>query len=103
MSLPFAIKTEAVSKLYRLGERLDSNRTLRDTIVAAVHRFNPLAGKNGKAESQADLWALDQVSFQIQPGEVVGVIGRNVMRDRILSSVLLPAPLRPMTPTTSPG
>lgn len=24
------------------------------------------------------------------------------MRDRILSSVLLPAPLRPMTPTTSP-
>ena len=25
-----------------------------------------------------------------------------VMRDRILSSVLLPAPLRPMMPTTSP-
>ena len=26
-----------------------------------------------------------------------------VMRDRILSSVLLPAPLRPISPTTSPG
>ena len=29
------------------------------------------------------------------------VVG-SVMRDRILSSVLLPAPLRPMMPTTSP-
>src|SRR4030095_6685672 len=30
------------------------------------------------------------------------VVG-SVMRERILSSVDLPAPLRPMTPTTSPG
>ncbi|MCI0524582.1 MAG: ABC transporter ATP-binding protein [Acidobacteria bacterium] len=79
MSVPFAIKTESLSKLYHLGESAGFNRTLRDTLVDSLHRLNPLSRykNNGKANGQADLWALDDVSFEVRPGEVTGVIGRN--------------------------
>ncbi|QQS44848.1 MAG: ABC transporter ATP-binding protein [Acidobacteriota bacterium] len=71
MTVPFAIKTERIAKHYRLGMGPRVNRTLRDAIIDSVGRWR----RNG--ESPADLWALDDVSFVIRPGEVVGIIGRN--------------------------
>ena len=79
MSAPFAIKTDGVSKLYHLGERAQYGKTFREAIVDSFNRVNPLSRSrnNGMANGHADLWALNQVSFEIRPGEVVGVIGRN--------------------------
>src|SRR5687767_3151762 len=71
-----AINVENLSKLYRLGAGPgDGYRTLRETIagaVTAVWRRSPRP-----AARSGSVWALRDVSLDIQPGEVVGVIGRN--------------------------
>lgn len=77
MSLPFAIKVEKLSKRYELGARAASQQTLRDALVETARRFNPFTENGTPRQIKDELWALDQVSFEVQPGEVVGVIGRN--------------------------
>ena len=79
MPAPFAIKTDNISKLYHLGERAQYGKTFREAIVDSFNRINPLSRfrDNGRANGRADLWALNDVSFEIRPGEIVGVIGRN--------------------------
>jgi homopolymeric O-antigen transport system ATP-binding protein len=78
-----AIRVENLSKLYRLGARQEGYKTLRDQVA---HGFKSLFSRNGHRPSVAGhsssvtgnpLWALKDVSFEIKPGEVVGIIGRN--------------------------
>lgn len=50
--------------------------TLRESIVAAVRTpFNWLMG-NGHSHKET-LWALKNISFEVHPGEVLGIIGPN--------------------------
>src|SRR5262245_60947736 len=79
MSAPFAIKTEDVSKLYHLVERAHYGKTFREALIEMVNRVNPISrfNNNGNTNGHADLWALNHVSFEIRPGEIVGIIGRN--------------------------
>ncbi len=77
-----AIAVENLSKLYRLGARQDGYRTLRETVMEAAaapwRRLRRLAAPRAEAtDGREDLWALRDVSLEIEPGEVVGVIGRN--------------------------
>lgn len=69
-----AIRVTNLSKRYRLGARsADSYRTLREALVNAVRApFHRRA-----ASTEHDLWALKDVEFEIEPGEVTGIIGRN--------------------------
>src|SRR6478672_7350229 len=73
------IQARGLSKCYRLGER-ERYGALRDSIVAAVTA--PVRWLNSKSngESGTDertIWALRDVSFEIEQGEIVGIIGRN--------------------------
>jgi lipopolysaccharide transport system ATP-binding protein len=78
MRSPFAIKTNGVSKLYHLGARAQYGKTFREAIIDALNRANPFSRSGaGKTNGHADLWALKDVSFEIRPGEIVGIIGRN--------------------------
>jgi lipopolysaccharide transport system ATP-binding protein len=82
-----AIRVENLSKSYRLGSRKSGGyHTLRETIVdTAAAAWRGLRGRlgstsNGMGISAAKdnaFWALKDVSFEVQPGEVVGIIGRN--------------------------
>jgi homopolymeric O-antigen transport system ATP-binding protein len=75
-----AIRVDNLSKHYRLGERQRGYKTLRETIADAVKApFRRFRGQRSEVERQksADFWALKDVSFEVQPGEVVGIIGRN--------------------------
>jgi lipopolysaccharide transport system ATP-binding protein len=71
------IKVEDLAKQYRIGTRDDASyRTLRDAVAGAVSDPFGRARRKKRAAGQ-DLWALDGVSFEVAPGEVVGVIGHN--------------------------
>jgi lipopolysaccharide transport system ATP-binding protein len=75
-----AISVDGLGKRFRLGER-ETYGTLRDTIARGV--TNATRRMRGRAPSTANgkrdkhVWAVKDVSFNIQEGEVVGLIGRN--------------------------
>jgi lipopolysaccharide transport system ATP-binding protein len=83
-----AIRCEGLSKQYRIGER-ESYKALRDVLTdAAAAPFRRLrsafsngngstATRTSKLGTRNSFWALNDVSFEVKPGEVVGIIGRN--------------------------
>lgn len=80
------IQIDRLSKEYRIGtHRQASYRTLRDTIregLASPRAWLRSKGRGAAAEPAEEpdrgrFWALKDVSFSVQPGEVVGIIGRN--------------------------
>jgi lipopolysaccharide transport system ATP-binding protein len=70
------IRAEGLAKEYRLGGGGPAYRTLRDAVGGAVKAPLRLFGRGRRARAER-VWALDGVSFEAQPGEVVGIIGRN--------------------------
>lgn len=71
MSAPI-ISVKNLGKEYRLGAAL-AHDTLRDHLMHAVKSL----GRRSPRRAPESFWALRDVSFDVQPGEVVGVIGRN--------------------------
>jgi lipopolysaccharide transport system ATP-binding protein len=80
-----AIRVENLSKRYHIGRAQQRHDTLRDALVNALPRITRISRKpkdNSSNSSNSwqkgdELWALKDVSFEVQRGEVVGVIGRN--------------------------
>ena len=70
-----AIKVENLSKEYVIDGRVGRADTLREQ-VASIFRPSALRRHAGKPR-QERFWALKDVSFEVGPGEVVGIIGRN--------------------------
>jgi len=68
------IEVRGLSKQYRLGGQHAVYRSLREDIVRQVTR---LFREQTPRRSNEVFWALEDVSFQIGEGEVVGIIGRN--------------------------
>ena len=65
-----------LAKRYRLGERDVLHGTLREAIAgataAALHR-----ARRRERPGRETIWALDHVSFDVDRGHVLGIIGRN--------------------------
>jgi len=76
--MPDAIITvDGLGKRYRLGGRRAAYFTLRDAVAGTAGRLAGALRGRGLGAPAEDLWALRDVSFEVRPGEVVGVIGRN--------------------------
>ena len=68
------INATNVAKQYQLGSAQNSFVTLRETLTAAVRA--PLK-RFTENRTSGTVMALRDVSFQVAPGEVLGIIGRN--------------------------
>ncbi len=84
MSKPI-ISVENLSKAYRLGLKEEAPETLVSAVAGALkaplrnwRRLRRLDTSRRDGDDGDDiLWALRDVSFEVQRGEVVGIIGRN--------------------------
>ena len=78
---PKAISVEGLGKQYRLGSRQQSYQTIReaivDTVTAPFRRLSSVVHNQTPHLSQETIWALKDVTFEVDFGEVVGIIGRN--------------------------
>ena len=70
---PIVIEAEGLSKRYRIGQLQAGYGTLRDTIA---HGVNSVLSREHRPPAE-EIWALDDVSFDVEQGEVLGVIGPN--------------------------
>lgn len=66
-----SIKAEGLSKRYPVGSVGPSYHTVRASLM------NALTFRQQKTNEGKHIRALDDVSFELEPGEVVGIIGRN--------------------------
>ena len=82
--MPPIIKVENLSKQYRLGTV--GTGTMKDDLKRWWHKsrgkedpFLTIGDTNDRsAKGQSDyVWALKDINFEVQPGEVLGIIGRN--------------------------
>ena len=74
----YAISISGMGKRYKIGANVERSGTLRDAITsAATAPFRRLRHAGSSTGHVATFWALRDVSFDVTPGQVVGIIGRN--------------------------
>jgi len=81
--MSIAIRVENLSKCFRIGGQTEQYKTMRDQIATAFstpfRRVRDTLRGNAYATSDmsVEFWALKEIAFDLQQGEVLGLVGRN--------------------------
>src|SRR5260370_40440445 len=79
-----AIRVHHLGKEYRIGQA--QHNTLRDQITAGIESLLGRASQRKRRKDQ--IWALNEVCFEIKKGGMVGIIGHNGAGKRTLLKIL---------------
>ena len=71
-----AIRVDGLSKRYKIGLARQRRDTLRDEIMGLLSVFRSNGHAHGSHPSDT-IWALKDVSFEVNKGDVLGIVGRN--------------------------
>ncbi len=82
MNKTLAIQIAGLGKQYRIGALQARERTLAETLSDSISRPWQVARSIARREnpihaSKQTFWALKDVTFDVERGEVIGIIGRN--------------------------
>ena len=78
-----AISVKNLGKQYQIGAAESKFRynmlrdVIMDTVYAPVRIVKAMVGKSERRSNQNFVWALDDVSFDLEEGKVLGIVGRN--------------------------
>jgi len=68
-----AIRVEDLGKRYQIGGMPSGYRTLRDALASSLRRLS----HRDPTPPKDIIWALRHISFNVERGQVLGIIGRN--------------------------
>lgn len=89
------IRADGLGKMYRIGVRRPHADTLGERLLELSRRPFERLRAGGTGERGEDFWALRDLSFELEHGEVLGVIGANGSGKstllRILSRITSPS------------
>lgn len=71
------IEVQHLSKKYSLGKKREMYHTFSGVLVHSARSLSQRLIGRGTSQTREDFWALSDVNFTVQRGEVLGVIGRN--------------------------
>lgn len=76
------IRVESLAKRYRLGLKEKKSETFAGSVArvlkSPISNFKQLTGLTSfNGDDESTYWALRDISFEVQEGEVLGIIGRN--------------------------
>ncbi len=72
-----AIRAERLSKRYAVGRASSTYRTARDTVANILSGWKRRSAASAAAACDDEVWALADVSLEIERGSTVGLIGPN--------------------------